>query len=64
MIFLSIVASIGVLFLLNTLWRLFLESRKSGSSGEKAEIIHFVRRGSPALSRIDEPRPRSTGKAV
>lgn len=64
MIFLTIVASVGVLFLLNTLWRLFLESRKSRSPGKRAEIFQLPPRGPSEPLRIDRPRTGSAGKAV
>lgn len=64
MLFLALISSVGIFFLLSTLWHLFQESRASRRRVVKAEIIRFVPRNTLRLSRTGEADRRSAGKAV
>jgi hypothetical protein len=61
MLFLVIVSSIGILFLLNTLWNLYRKPRGSRRKGMKAEIIRFIPR-TLRPSELGEAGRPSAGK--
>ena len=64
MLFLSFVALVGIAFLLNTLWRLFIEPRETHGGRETAEIIRFGTRKPSVETQAGDSKLKSVGTAV